>query len=374
MIIQAYGSNRVLDYWFFAMPLDGGEAIQLNTNSISYPTFQGYFFMQLQWMQQGTLIEEEADWHSWSGGFCEPSYQGYWNCGMNKYIGLLLVDSGVTHLGWIRLDVCSGYCLIKDYAYNSIENETIYAGAHGSCDSIEALLTPNDSIALCDGNSVVLHVNNIPNTSIQWLKNGIPIYAADQLTHSVTAPGNYSVVLLKGSCADTSNIVTVTIDTAIPTIILEGDSLFASSGINYQWYAFGQLLPGATNQFYIPTLGYQYTVVVTDSNGCTATSLPFDVISLNISPADNSNPSGLSNPYPNPTDNLTRIDYQLPDGIKQGELVFYNTMGTEVKRFKVTNTFSFIYVSAHDLASGTYYYNLQTSAGASDGKKMVVIR
>ena len=78
--------------------------------------------------------------------------------------------------------------------------------------------------------------------------------------------------------------------------------------------------------------------------------------------------------FPNPTSNLTRIDYQLPNGIKQGEFVFYNTMGTEVKRFKVTNTFSFIYVSAHDLPSGTYYYNLQTSAGASDGKKMVVIR
>jgi hypothetical protein len=95
----------------------------------------------------------------------------------------------------------------------------------------------------------------------------------------------------------------------------------------------------------------------------------------NFSPADQNKISGtLSNPYPNPTSNLTRIDYHLPNGIKQGELIFYNTMGSEVKRFKVTGTFSFINVSAHDLPSGTYYYNLKTTAGSSEGKKLVVIR
>lgn len=88
----------------------------------------------------------------------------------------------------------------------------------------------------------------------------------------------------------------------------------------------------------------------------------------------NQNHNRLSNPSPNPTSNLTRIDYQLSNGIKQGELIFYNTMGTEVKRFKITSTFSFIHVSAQDLPSGTYYYILETSAGVSEGKKMVVIR
>jgi len=91
-------------------------------------------------------------------------------------------------------------------------------------------------------------------------------------------------------------------------------------------------------------------------------------------PVENENRSSLSNPFPNPTNNLTRIDYQLPGGIRQGELIFYNTYGMEVKRFKVTDVFSFINVSAQDLLPGTYYFTLQTSEGLSDGKKMVVIR
>src|SRR6185369_1363143 len=93
-----------------------------------------------------------------------------------------------------------------------------------------------------------------------------------------------------------------------------------------------------------------------------------------VGSSPNDNRYSLSNPYPNPTSNLTRIDYQLPNGVKQGEIVFFNMSGTEVKRFKVTSTFSFINVSAKDLPSGTYYYALETSSGKSEGKKMVVIR
>ena len=84
--------------------------------------------------------------------------------------------------------------------------------------------------------------------------------------------------------------------------------------------------------------------------------------------------SFLSNPYPNPTTNSTKIDYTLPDSVNEGEIVFYNLQGTEVKRFKVDKTFSTLLVSTADIAAGTYLYQLQTSAQSSEGKKMVVIK
>ncbi len=82
----------------------------------------------------------------------------------------------------------------------------------------------------------------------------------------------------------------------------------------------------------------------------------------------------ISNPYPNPTNNTTNIDYTLPPGINEGEIVFYNLQGAEVKRFKVDKTFSTLLVSTADIAAGTYLYQLVTSMQCTEGKKMVVIK
>lgn len=86
------------------------------------------------------------------------------------------------------------------------------------------------------------------------------------------------------------------------------------------------------------------------------------------------NQIGLSNPYPNPAINSTRIDYELPNGVNVGEIVFYNLMGNEVKRYKVDRAFNTLLISTSDITSGTYYYQLQTSGQSSKGKKMVVIK
>lgn len=88
----------------------------------------------------------------------------------------------------------------------------------------------------------------------------------------------------------------------------------------------------------------------------------------------NYNSFGLSNSYPNPTSNYTRIDYQLPAGINKAEIVFYDTKGNEVKRFAVDRTFDHLRISTAELSSGTYFYSLQTEKGIFCGKKMVVIR
>lgn len=84
--------------------------------------------------------------------------------------------------------------------------------------------------------------------------------------------------------------------------------------------------------------------------------------------------SSISNPYPNPAINTTRINYELPNGINEGVIVFYNLQGIEVKRFKVDKTFNTLLISTSDIAAGTYYYQLQTTAQNSEGKKMVVIK
>ena len=105
-------------------------------------------------------------------------------------------------------------------------------------------------------------------------------------------------------------------------------------------------------------------------------ALPCDECSNSVlmgitNPTANNN---LSNPYPNPTNNSTRIDYTFPDGVNEGEIVVYNLQGVELKRFKVDRTFDHLLLSTADLPAGTYYFQLQTSKQNSAGKKMVVIK
>jgi len=82
----------------------------------------------------------------------------------------------------------------------------------------------------------------------------------------------------------------------------------------------------------------------------------------------------ISNPYPNPTSNITRIDYNLPNNIDEGEIVIYNLQGIEIKRFKVDRTFNTLLISISDIAAGTYYYQLQTTVENSVGKMLLVIK
>lgn len=87
-----------------------------------------------------------------------------------------------------------------------------------------------------------------------------------------------------------------------------------------------------------------------------------------------SNNANLSYPFPNPSSNSTRVEYKLPNGVRSGEVIFYNLNGTEVKRYKVDNTFDSLSLNNSDLTSGTYFYHLITPNGVSSPKKMIVIK
>ncbi len=80
------------------------------------------------------------------------------------------------------------------------------------------------------------------------------------------------------------------------------------------------------------------------------------------------------NSYPNPSYSYTNVNYTLPEGISNGELIFYDNQGREVKRFKVDRTFDHLRISTEEMPSGTYYYHLQTTAGVSQGKKHITIK
>ena len=93
-----------------------------------------------------------------------------------------------------------------------------------------------------------------------------------------------------------------------------------------------------------------------------------------VAPGLRINNGSLMDAYPNPAKNSTTINYELPDGINQGALVFYDLQGKEIKTFTVDRTFNSILVSTADLSAGTYLYVLRAGDNYVGSKKMVIIK
>jgi gliding motility-associated-like protein len=138
------------------------------------------------------------------------------------------------------------------------------------------LITPSGPTTFCQGGSVTLTAT--PGASYSW--NGI---SANTQSVTVSATGNYSVTVTNSlGCSATSAIMPVSVGTipvatitaSGPTTLCQGGSvtLTASSGTVYSWSGNGAVTQTNT----VSTAGV-YTVTVSNSFGCSATSAPVTV-------------------------------------------------------------------------------------------------
>ena len=84
---------------------------------------------------------------------------------------------------------------------------------------------------------------------------------------------------------------------SVPTITPNGVTLVSSGSNFYQWYLNGAIINGAIGQVYTPSQSGNYTVVITDVNGCSNTSTPFNFTSTGINEKSTSENILI---YPNP--------------------------------------------------------------------------
>src|SRR5207237_243857 len=124
---------------------------------------------------------------------------------------------------------------------------------------------------------------------------GVLIASASNQTYDASASGSYTVVVTNGNgCASApSAATTVTVNPlpATPTITPNTSTTFcagghvtltSSSATGNQWYLGGVLIASATNQTYDATQTGDFTVVVTNANGCaSATS---NAVTVSVSP------------------------------------------------------------------------------------------
>ncbi len=138
---------------------------------------------------------------------------------------------------------------------------------------------------------------------------------------SVKQAGNYYLTVTdQYGCTTESNHVAVTVYPLPPvSIAVNGDTLTAYNAATYQWFRNDSILLGATSELYIVDLPGLYSVLVSDTNGCYASSNKV-VITLGIQQLQ---AADWIQVYPNPmesggwnlfvSDNLIGEEYQIFD-------------------------------------------------------------
>lgn len=200
------------------------------------------------------------------------------------------------------------------------------------------------------------------NPQYQWQVNGAnvgindPTYVDSTLNDGdvVTA-----IITSNDTCVSTptatSNAITVSINSAQqPVITQNGNTLSTIPASHHQWFLNGDPIAGDTTQtITIDSLG-DYTVMITDSNGCQATSAVFTVTAIGI----NEIQSILINSYPVPATDY--LHFTLDEKLTKTALIILNSKGKLVKTINSDFIDNNSKINISDLDPGIYIIQLKS--------------
>lgn len=206
--------------------------------------------------------------------------------GMNGCDSIVILDLAVN--SFASSAISDSICTGATYNFNGtiISSagtyvDTLAGGSVNGCDSIITLvlgiksgstssvtasvsspvICASDSSQICASAGFVSYLWNTADT-------GMCMFTSLAGNYYVTATDN-------NGCTATSNHVSVSVY-AVPSvsITVNGDTLSSFGAVSYQWYYNGNLINGANDSVYVAGAPGNYTLEITDTNGCTALSLP----------------------------------------------------------------------------------------------------
>jgi alpha-tubulin suppressor-like RCC1 family protein len=186
--------------------------------------------------------------------------------------------------------------------------------------------------------------NNVIPERISSLVGVTAIDASDLSSHFILGVSN--------SCG--TSLTTVSeLTNPQPTISGDADTLTASAGTTYQWYYFGNPIPGATNQVYVAQNSGQYTVEVGYGNGCSNTSTVFYHSMTSVSSV-----LGFDiTLYPNPATKNVTIALEGINVINI-EIAIMDQFGRLIKRMQRVVVDNRVLIPVEHLEDGVYYVSV----------------
>ena len=165
--------------------------------------------------------------------------------------------------------------------------------------------------------------------------------------------GDYTATYVASSgCVSVASPSVAVTKPEIPVLTLNGlDTLSTTSYQNYEWLYNGVVLSNANQQTYVAQNPGNYTVIVTNANGCADTSAAYNVTLTAINTVGE---NSLIQVYPNP--NNGDFMFKSANQWQADACEIYNITGTLVKRIPLISNAQLIHLS--DLAAGNYCLKL----------------
>lgn len=217
-------------------------------------------------------------------------------------------------------------------------------------------ISPAGPISVCAGNTVVLTASDTIN-SLQWYQDSLFLINQTLQTYTPILSGNYTVVSTNTyGCTQSANAnVIINPIPPKPNFAINGNVFITFlTGVSYQWYLNGNLIPNAINNLYTATQSGTYKLCVTDANGCVNCS---DSLVFNFTGINNNQLSDVIKVVPNPNDGSFQI--KLNNIMENDFLQLYNALGQLVYEEKIMNA-NMLNVKT-ELGQGIYYLRFKNT-------------
>lgn len=208
-----------------------------------------------------------------------------------------------------------------------------------------------------DGKAVFKFVNiMLPDSNVDFLgSQGFVKFSIQPDTGlaPLTPIYNTANIYFDYNPAVITNAVLNTIECySAPQPVVSYNFPYLESGVTgnytYQWYLNDTLIAGATNDTLMPLVDGNYTVQVTDSNGCYKISTPYNHISVGIEETQQLHTVVFPNPFNESTTILFNKNFN-----GEYDLLVYNIIGAEAKRInKITG--NKIIINKKDIGKGMF--------------------